>query len=99
MSRSVVLPVASEYARWLPYYLLKDTVTETWSFLSVVENLLGQPIGTVDGTTAVGTKVAITYGPVASAGSGRVSLVSLMNADGTGNFTAPDQPYFDYPGV
>jgi hypothetical protein len=96
VSRSVVLPAASEYARWLPYYLVKDTVTETWSFLSVVENLLAQPIGTLDGTTAVGTKVAVTYGPVASAGTGTVSII---NADGTGNFTAPDQPYFDYPGI
>jgi hypothetical protein len=96
VSRSVVLPVASEYARWLPYYLVKDTVTQTWSFLSVVENLLAQPIGTLDGTTAVGTKVAVTYGPVASAGTGTVSII---NADGTGNFTAPNQPYFDYPGI
>ncbi len=96
VSRSVVLPVSSEYARWLPYYLVKDTVTQTWSFLSVVENLLAQPIGTLDGTTAVGIKVAVTYGPVASAGTGTVSLI---NADGTGNFTAPNQPYFDYPGI
>jgi hypothetical protein len=96
VSRSVILPASSEYAAWLPYYLVKDTVTETWSFYSAVQNLLGQPIGTLDGTTAVGTKVAVTYGPVASAGTGTVSII---NADGTGTFTAPDQPYFDYPGI
>ncbi|HEY9517419.1 MAG TPA: hypothetical protein VIQ74_17290 [Gemmatimonadaceae bacterium] len=96
VSKSVMLPASSEYAAWLPYYLVKDTVTEKWSFLSVVQNLLGQPIGTINGTTAVGTKVAVTYGPVASAGTG---TVNLMNADGTGNFTAPNQPYFDYPGI
>ena len=96
VSKSVILPASSEYAAWLPYYLVKDTVTETWSFLSVVQNLLGQPIGTLDGTTAMGTKVAVTYGPVASAGTGTVSII---NADGTGNFTAPNQPYFDYPGI
>jgi hypothetical protein len=96
VSKSVILPASSEYAAWLPYYLVKDTVTETWSFYSVVQNLLGQPIGTLDGTTAVGTKVAVTYGPVASAGTGTVSII---NADGTGNFTAPDQPYYDYPGI
>jgi hypothetical protein len=96
VSKSVILPASSEYAAWLPYYLVKDTVTETWSFLSVVQNLLGQPMGTLDGTTAVGTKVAVTYGPVASAGTGTVSII---NADGTGNFTAPNQPYFDYPGI
>jgi len=96
VSRSATLPASSEYAAWLPYYLVKDSVTETWSFLSVVQNLLGQSIGTLDGTTAVGTKVAVTYGPVASAGTGTASLI---NADGTGNFTAPDQPYLDYPGI
>ncbi|HET7622217.1 MAG TPA: S8 family serine peptidase [Gemmatimonadaceae bacterium] len=96
VSKSVILPASSEYAAWLPYYLVKDTVTETWSFLSVVQNLLGQPIGTLDGTTAVGTKVAVTYGPVASAGTGTVSII---NADGTGTFTAPNQQYFNYPGT
>lgn len=96
VSQSVILPVVSDYAAWVPYSLVKDTVTETWSFYSVVQNLLAQPIGTLDGTTAVGTKVAVTYGPVASAGTGTVSLI---NADGTGTFTAPDQPYFDYPGI
>lgn len=28
VSRSVIPPASSEYARWLPYYLVKDTVTE-----------------------------------------------------------------------
>jgi hypothetical protein len=96
VSKSDGLPASSEYAAWLPYDLVKDTVAETWSFHSVVQNRLAQPIGTLDGTTAVGTKVAVTYGPVASAGAGTVSIV---NADGTGTFTAPNQPYFDYPGL
>lgn len=61
-----------------------------------MQNLLAQPIGTLDGTTAVGTKVVVTYGPVASAGSGTVSII---NADGTGNFTDPDKAYFDYAGI
>lgn len=87
---------ASEYARWLPLNLVKATATETWSFVSSVQNLLAQPIGTLDGTTAVGTKVVITYGPVASAGTG---VVSVINSDGTGNFTAPNQPYFNYPQI
>ncbi len=40
--------------------------------------------------------MSVTYGPVASIGTGTVSLI---NADGTGTFTAPNQPYFGYPGV
>lgn len=96
VSQSVVLPWYSDYAVWLPFNLVKDTTSETWSFIASVKNLLGQPIGTLDGTTAVGTKVFITYGPVASQGTGDVWIT---NADGTANFTAPDQKYFNYPWV
>jgi hypothetical protein len=96
VSGSVILPVSSEYAAWLPTKLVKDPATETWTFVASVKNLLAQPIGTLDGTTAGGSKVVITYGPVATQGSGDVWI---MNADGTGNFTAPNQPYFDYAGI
>jgi hypothetical protein len=96
VSRSATLPASNAYAAWVPFDLLKDTRSETWSFHSVVQNRLAQPIGTLDGTTAVGTNVVVTYGPVASVGAGSVSI---MNADGTGEFTAPDQPYFDYTGI
>lgn len=96
VSASVVLPAFSEYAYFLPFNLVKDTTTETWTFIASVRNRLAQPIGTVDGTTAVGSKVVVTCGPVATQGSGDVWIT---NADGTGNFTAPDQPYFNYPWI
>ena len=91
-----VAPVAGDYAAWVPRSLVKDTATETWSLESSLQNLLGQPIGTLDGTTAGGTRVVVTYSMAASAGRGTVSIV---NADGAGTFTAPDQPYFDYPEI
>jgi hypothetical protein len=94
--RSASLPASRKYAAWVPYNLVKDTASEMWSFHSVVQNLLGQPVGTLDGTTAVGSKVVVTYGPVATQGTGDVWI---MDADGTGDFTAPNQPYFDYPWI
>jgi len=96
VSRSVILPWYSEYAVWLPFNLVKDTSTQTWTFIASVKNLLAQPIGTLNGTTAVGSKVVVTYGPVATQGTGDVWIT---NADGTGNFTAPNQPYFNYPWI
>lgn len=75
---------------------MRDTTTQTWTFVASVKNLLAQPIGTFDGTTAVGSKVVATYGPVATRGTGDVWIT---NADGTGISTAPNQPYFNYPWI
>ena len=45
----------------------------------------------MNGTTVTGVKVFVTDFHAASE---RES--SVANADGTGNFTAPNQPYFNY---
>jgi hypothetical protein len=57
-----------------------------------VQNLLQQNIGTVDGNAVTGVDVffmalAVTSGP---------GSVDLANEDGTGTFTASNQPYFHY---
>jgi hypothetical protein len=96
VSRSAILPASSEYAAWVPDDLMRDTTTQTWTFIASVKNLLAQPIGTFDGTTAVGSKVVVTYGPVATRGTGDVWIT---NADGMGISTAPNQPYFNYPWI
>ncbi|HEX6516115.1 MAG TPA: S8 family serine peptidase [Nocardioidaceae bacterium] len=93
VSPSVILPPSSPYAQFYPYNMVKDTVAHTWTFSAVVKNLLGQPMGTLDGTTVLGTKVAITEGPIVTGGTG---TVTVANASGTGTFTGPDQPYFFY---
>jgi hypothetical protein len=84
------------YVTWLPSNLVRDTASETWSFRASVRNLLAQPIGTLDGTTATGSKLVVTHGPVATRGSGDVWIA---NADGTADFTVPNQPYFNYPWI
>jgi hypothetical protein len=58
-----------------------------------VQNLIAQPMGTPDGSTVTGLKVFFHSGPTVTSGSG---TVSVANADGTGTFTAANQPYFEY---
>ncbi|HEU0055570.1 MAG TPA: hypothetical protein VFQ39_20420 [Longimicrobium sp.] len=59
-----------------------------------VRNLLDQPMGT-DGATTTGTRVFFHAGPTATEGTGAVTVLS----DGTGTFTAANQPFYQYDGV
>lgn len=92
VSASVIRGDTATYARFLSHGFLKDTVAQTWIFTANVQNLLEQSIGTLNGTTVTGVKV-IVADVRATAGRG---AVSVANADGIGNFTAPNQPYFNY---
>ncbi len=58
-----------------------------------VRNLIGQALGTTDGTTpdAAGVRVFFFEEPVGTGGT-----VSLLNADGTGMFLSAARPYFQY---
>lgn len=85
-------PGTALYGIFWPINLVKDTVAHQWSFTAYVQNLLKQSIGTLNGTTVTGVKVFVTDFH-ATAGTGSVSIA---NADGTANFTAPNQPYFNY---
>lgn len=92
VSASVIYGATATYAIFFPYNLVKDTVAHTWAFTAYLQNLLKQSIGTLNGTTVTGVKVFITDFH-ATTGTG---TVSVANADGNGNFTAPNQPYFNY---
>ena len=92
VSASVIYGSVPGYAQFYPVGLVKDTVAQTWQFTAYVQNLLKQSIGTLNGTTVTGVKVFITDFH-ATSGTG---TVSVANADGIGNFTAPNQPYFNY---
>jgi hypothetical protein len=92
VSASVIYGSVPGYAQFYPVSLVKDTIAHTWQFTAYVQNLLKQSIGTLNGTTVTGVKVFITDFH-ATAGTG---TVSVANADGTSNFTAPNQPYFNY---
>jgi hypothetical protein len=92
VNASVIYGATATYAIFFPYNLVKDTVAHTWQFTAYLQNLLKQSIGTLNGTTTTGVKVFVTDFHVTT-GTG---AVSVANADGTGTFTAPNQPYFNY---
>jgi hypothetical protein len=92
VNASVIGGTTATYAIFFPFNLVKDTVAHTWQFTAYLQNLLKQPIGTLNGTTTTGVKVFVTAFH-ATTGTG---AVSVANADGTGTFTAPNQPYFSY---
>lgn len=71
--------------------LANDPVELDGSILTAdvwVQNLLPQPIGTPDRTTATGIRVFFHSAPT--------NGVTINNADGTGMFTASGQDYFEY---
>jgi hypothetical protein len=72
--------------------------TQTFSLNVSVRNLIGQALGTIDGSTpsGLGTRVFLANGPIALSGTG---TVYVQSPDGTGNFTAANQPYYQYNGV
>lgn len=67
-----------------------DADTGIFSITVTVQNLLAAAFGTADGSTAspLGVRVFFFTGPTPP--------VTVANADGTGIFTGPDQPYFQY---
>ena len=58
-----------------------------------VQNLTGQPWATANGTTANANGVRVFFHTLPNNG------VTVANADGTGTFTASNQPYFQYAGT
>jgi hypothetical protein len=58
-----------------------------------VQNLTAQPWATADGATPNANGVRVFFHTMPSNG------VTVANADGTGTFTASNQPYFEYSGT
>ena len=78
--------------------LTGSNVTTTggiYAFDVTVKNLIGQALGTTDGTTVAPEGVRVFFGqqPVVTGGTG---TISIANADGTDAFTTSDQPYYQY---
>lgn len=48
------------YAAFLPNRVVEDTVAHTWAFTAHLQNLLGQAIGTPNGTTVTGERLFVT---------------------------------------
>jgi hypothetical protein len=72
-----------------------NSSTGLFQFDVTVKNLLNEAIGTPDGSVADpdGIQLFFHAGPTATGGSG---TITVLNADGTGTFTAANQPYFAY---
>lgn len=70
-----------------------DTITEVFAADFTVQNLRVNRLGTPDGTTVQGVKVFFHTAPTATVGSGSIEV---LNATGTGTFTAAGQPYYLY---
>lgn len=92
---AVIVGGQNTYVRLTSSNVGYDSGTEIFSFDVTVQNLLNESIGTPDGTTpdANGIQVFFASGPTVTSGTG---TVGVANADGTGFFTASDQPYFTY---
>jgi alpha-tubulin suppressor-like RCC1 family protein len=75
-----------------------DGGTEVFQADVTVQNLIGQPLGTTDGTPLYpeGVRVFFHRGPVVVVGSGDVSV---LNETGTATFIQTEQPYFQYDEV
>jgi hypothetical protein len=69
--------------------------TQVFQFDVTVQNLTNEAIGTPDGVTpdTGGIRVFFGSGPTATGGTG---TITVANADGTGTFLAPEQPFFRY---
>ncbi|MFL5542638.1 MAG: lamin tail domain-containing protein [Longimicrobiaceae bacterium] len=72
-----------------------NSQTGIFQFDVTVQNLMNEAMGTPDGTVADpdGIQVFFGSGPNVTSGTGSMSVA---NADGTGTFTATNQPYFAY---
>jgi hypothetical protein len=70
-----------------------DGGTRVFQANVTLKNLIGQKMGTTDGTTADpnGVRVFFSAGPT--------NGVTVQNPDGAGTFTAAAQPFFAYSGV
>ncbi|HYW08092.1 MAG TPA: hypothetical protein VE913_14110, partial [Longimicrobium sp.] len=75
-----------------------DMATLTFGWDLKLYNLLGEPIGTPDGTTVSGSKVFFETSPYATSyvAPYDTGTISVRNADGVQNFTKPRQPFFLY---
>lgn len=84
--------------RYVTLSSTNQVIADTFAMDVTVRNLLRQPIGTSDGVTADpgGVKVFFVMQPVATGGSGQISI---QNPDGYGMFTEAGQPFYRYAGV
>jgi hypothetical protein len=91
--RAVLIGGQNQYVRLTSSNIA--VTADTFAFDVTVTNLIPQPLGTTDFTTAdpEGVRVFFQSGPTSAGGT-----VTVANPDGTGTFTAGIQPYYQYAG-
>ena len=67
--------------------------TGQFTFDATLQNLIEQPLGTLDGTTMSASRIFFFTGPSVAEGTGTVAVVP----DGFAFFTSAAQPYYTYP--
>jgi hypothetical protein len=83
------------------FALTNNGTTKTWTFKLAVHNLLPYAVGSVDGGSAtpydtVGMFVFFPSAPTVVSPTACGCTVTIANTQGSGNFTAPNQPYYWY---
>jgi hypothetical protein len=83
------------YVRLVSSNIAYNGGTGQFTFDATLENLIEQPLGTVDGTTLdpAGIRIFFYTSPAVTGGSGSVAVVP----DGFAFFTAAAQAYYTYP--
>lgn len=83
------------------FAVTNNGTTKTWTFKLAVHNLLSFRVGSIDGGSSipydtVGMFVFFPSTPTVVSPAACGCTVSVLNTQGTGNFTAPNQPYYWY---
>jgi hypothetical protein len=89
----VVIGGEGTHVRLLPSSVSYNAGTDVLQIFMRIQDLLVNQIGTKDGPTITGLNAFFASPPFVTGGSGSVSVT---NADGTANFTAPNQKYYFY---
>jgi hypothetical protein len=83
------------------FNLADNGTTKTWTFKLAVHNLLNYPVGSIDGAAVpqdtIGMYVFFPTAPTAIAPNPCSGCaISILNTQGSANFTAPNQQYYWY---
>ncbi|HEX6750799.1 MAG TPA: hypothetical protein VF092_26165 [Longimicrobium sp.] len=93
-SADIIVGNQSVYVQVSSSNVAYNSGTGQFTFNVTVQNLIPQPMGTIDGTTLdpAGVRIFFSSGPSVTGGTGVVSVVP----DGFGTFTAAGQAYYQY---
>lgn len=92
-ARGTIIGGQNAYVTLTSSNLAYDAGLDVFSFDATLQNLMNEAMGTPDGVTpaAAGIRVFFLEEPAGNGGN-----VSVINQDGTGFFTAANQPHFTY---